>query len=157
MILCFNIMYYIKIMLTIKDSLQEYTEINYPDLKNKGVLLDIILYSLIAYSYYFGNSELYTKFFKYLFAFLFLRYIFSIITNYTITENQEQKAKVYFQLNSTIGIFVLVIFLGNFDLNFLTQMILVLIYAIFSSLINGYTTDNLLTVLVVYNLLQISI
>ena len=152
-------MYYINIMLAIKDSLKEYTEINYPDLKNKGVLLDIILYSLIAYSYYFGNSELYTKFFKYLFAFLFLRYIFSIITNYTITitENQEQKEKVYFQLNSTIGIFVLVIFLGNFDLNFLTQIILVLIYAIFSSLINGYTTDNLLTVLVVYNLLQISI
>ena len=147
-------------MLTVKDSLKEYTEKNYPDLKNKGVLLDIILYSLIAYSYYFGNSELYTKFFKYLFAFLFLRYIFSIITNYTITNytiTENQKEKVYFQLNSTIGIFVLVIFLGNFDLNFLTQMILVLIFAIFSSLINGYTTDNLLTLLVVYNLLQIQI
>lgn len=150
-------------MLIVKDSLKEYTEINYPDLKNKGVLLDIILYSLIAYSYYFGNSELYTKFFKYLFAFLFLRYTFSLFTNYTITESNDQKTqndkkeKVYFQLNSMIGIFVLVIFLGNFDLNFLTQIILVLIYAIFSSLINGYTTDNLLTVLVVYNLLHISI
>ena len=138
-------------MLTVKDTLQEYTKINYPGINNKGVLLDIILYSLIAYSYYFGNSELYTKFFKYFFAFLFLRYIFSIMTKYTT------KDKVYYQLNSTIGIFVLIIFLGNFDLNFITQIILVLIYTIFSSLINGYTTDNVLTVLIVYNLLQIKI
>lgn len=143
-------------MLTVKDSLQEYTIVNYPQLNNKGVFLDILLYSLIAYSYYFGNSDLYTKFFKYLFAFLLLRYIFSIITNYTIN-NQDTKNKVYYQLNSTIGIFVLVIFLGNFDLNFITQIILVLIYTLFTSLINGYTTDNLLTVLVVYHLLQISI
>lgn len=143
-------------MLTVKDTLQEYTIVNYPQLNNKGVFLDILLYSLIAYSYYFGNSDLYTKFFKYLFAFLLLRYIFSIMTNYTIN-NQDTKNKIYYQLNSTIGIFVLVIFLGNFDLNFITQIILVLIYTLISSLINGNTTDNLLTVLVVYNLLQISI
>lgn len=148
-------------MLTVKDTLQDYTKVNYPQLNNKGVFLDILLYSLIAYSYYFGNSELYTKFFKYLFAFLFLRYIFSIMTNYNYTIKSDtinnQDSKVYYQLNSTIGIFVLVIFLGNFDLNFITQIILVLIYVLISSLINGYTTDNLLTVLVVYNLLQISI
>lgn len=149
-------------MLTVKDSLQEYTKVNYPDLNNKGVFLDIIVYSLIAYSYYFGNSELYTKFFKYLFAFLLLRYIFSLMTNYTvksdtIKSDTVKDSKVYYQLNSMIGIFVLVIFLGNFDLNFITQIILVLIYTLFTSLINGYTTDNLLTVLVVYNLLQISI
>lgn len=139
-------------MLTVKDSLQEYTKVNYPDLNNKGVFLDIIVYSLIAYSYYFGNSELYTKFFKYLFAFLLLRYVFSLMTNYTIKDS-----KVYYQLNSIIGIFVLVIFLGNFDLNFITQIILVLSFTLISSLINGNTTDNLLTVLVVYHLLQISI
>ena len=151
-------------MLTVKDTLQEYTKVNYPQLNNKGVFLDILLYSLIAYSYYFGNLELYTKFFKYLFAFLFLRYIFSIMTNYNYTIKSDTKSdtinkdsKVYYQLNSTIGIFVLVIFLGNFDLNFITQIILVLSYALISSLINGNTTDNLLTVLVVYNLLQISI
>jgi hypothetical protein len=143
-------------MLTVKDSLYEYTIVNYPEINNKSVFLDIFVYSLIAYSYYFGNSELYTKFFKYLFAFLLLRYLFSVMTNYTINQDQI-KNKVYYQLNSTIGIFVLIIFLGNFDLNFFTQIILVLIYAIFSSLINGYTTDNLLTVLVVYNLLQIPI
>lgn len=144
-------------MLTVKDSLQEYTKVNYPNLNNKGVFLDILVYSLIAYSYYFGNSELYTKFFKYLFAFLLLRYIFSLMTNYTIKSDTVKDSKVYYQLNSMIGIFVLVIFLGNFDLNFITQIILVLIYTLFTSLINGYTTDNLLTVLVVYNLLQISI
>ena len=144
-------------MLTVKDSLQEYTKVNYPNLNNKGVFLDILVYSLIAYSYYFGNSELYTKFFNYLFAFLLLRYIFSLMTNYTIKSDTVKDSKVYYQLNSMIGIFVLVIFLGNFDLNFITQIILVLIYTLFTSLINGYTTDNLLTVLVVYNLLQISI
>jgi hypothetical protein len=144
-------------MLTVKDSLYEYTKVNYPEIINKGVFLDILVYSLIAYSYYFGNSELYTKFFKYLFAFLLLRYIFSILTNYTTKDTKDTKDKIYYQLNSTIGIFVLVIFLGNFDLNFITQIILVLSYATITSLINGYTTDNLLTVLVVYNLLQIPI
>ena len=150
-------------MLTVKDSLKEYSKVNYPEIINKSVFLDITLYSLIAYSYYFGNSELYTKFFKYLFAFLLLRYTFSIITNYTIKsdvkdkDTKDTKDKIYYQLNSTIGIFVLVIFLGNFDLNFITQIILVLSYTIITSLINGYTTDNLLTVLVVYNLLQIPI
>lgn len=147
-------------MLTVKDSLKEYSQVNYPEIINKSVFLDITLYSLIAYSYYFGNSELYTKFFKYLFAFLLLRYTFSIITNYTIksdVKDKDIKDKIYYQLNSTIGIFVLVIFLGNFDLNFITQIILVLSYATITSLINGYTTDNLLTVLVVYNLLQIPI
>ncbi len=147
-------------MLTVKDSLKEYSQVNYPEIINKSVFLDITLYSLVAYSYYFGNSELYTKFFKYLFAFLLLRYTFSIITNYTIksdVKDKDTKDKIYYQLNSTIGIFVLVIFLGNFDLNFITQIILVLSYTIITSLINGYTTDNLLTVLVVYNLLQIQI
>jgi hypothetical protein len=148
------------LMLTVKDSLKEYSQVNYPEIINKSVFLDITLYSLVAYSYYFGNSELYTKFFKYLFAFLLLRYTFSIITNYTIksdVKDKDTKDKIYYQLNSTIGIFVLVIFLGNFDLNFITQIILVLSYTIITSLINGYTTDNLLTVLVVYNLLQIQI
>jgi L-asparagine transporter-like permease len=150
-------------MLTVKDSLQDYTKVNYPELNNKGVFLDILVYSLLAYSYYFGNSELYTKFFKYLFAFLLLRYLFSILTNYTTKDTKDTKDKgdtkdkIYYQLNSTIGIFVLIIFLGNFDLNFITQIILVLSYATIASLINGYTTDNLLTVLVVYNLLQITI
>lgn len=142
-------------MLIVKDFFKEYTEINYPEIKNKSVFLDILVYSLIAYSYYFGNSELYTKFLKYLFAFLFLKYIFSIITNYTTII--DTKEKIHYQLNSTIGIFVLIIFIGNFDFNFLTKIILVLIYTIFSSLINGYATDNLLTVLLVYNLLQIHI
>ncbi len=138
-------------MLIIKDTLQEYTSVNYPDIKSKEIFVDIILYSLVAYSYYFGNSELYTKFIKYLFAFLFIRYIFNLITNYTY-----QDAKNHFQLNSYIGIFVLILFLGNFDLNIYTQCVLVFLYTLFTSVIYGYTTDNLLTVVLVYNLLQIN-
>lgn len=138
-------------MLVIKDTLQEYTKINYPDIKSKEIFVDIILYCLIAYSYYFGNSELYTKFIKYLLAFLFIRYMFNLITNYTYNDSKN-----HFQLNSYIGIFVLILFLGNFDLNIYTQCILIFLYALFTSAVYGYTTDNLLTVVLVYNLLQIN-
>ena len=138
-------------MLIIKDFLQEYTKVNYPDIKSKEIFVDIILYSLIAYSYYFGNSELYTKFIKYLLAFLLIRYLCNIITNYTYDDSKN-----HFQLNSYIGIFVLILFLGNFQLNIYTQCALILLYTLFTSAVYGYTTDNLFTIGVVYNLLQIN-
>lgn len=151
-------------MLVVKDILQDYTKLNYPDIYDKRVLVDIILYSLIAYSYYFGDHLLYTKFIKYLLAFLLIRYLFSIITNYTVNdilvkENTKDTLvtnKNHFQLNSTIGIFVLIIFLGNFELNIITQISIILLYTLFVSAIYGYTTDNLLTIIVVYNILQIN-
>jgi hypothetical protein len=139
----------------IKDSLQIYTENNYPDLKNKGIFLDIIIYSLLAYNYYFGNSEIYTIFFKYLFVFLLVRFLFNITTNYQ-KKNDKQEYKNYFQLDAYIGIFVLIIFLGILDLNIYTQIPLILLFTLFSSCIYGNTTNNLLTVVLVYNLLQVN-
>ena len=136
-------------MLIIKDAFQDYIQTNYPEISSQKIFVDIILYLLVAYTYYFGNLALYTKFIKYLSVFLLTRFLFNIITNYTYSDNKN-----HFQINSYIGIFVLIILLT--DVNIYTQGGLILFYTLFTSAIYGYTTDSLLTVMLVYSLLQVS-
>lgn len=147
----------------ITDNFQEYISNNFKDIKSMQInlLADIIIFGLIAYTYYITTSdhiETTTKLVKYIIIFFILRYIFSLITNYSKIET-ESKNKTYFQLNSHVAIFSLIILtITTLNLNIYTTYGLIIIYTLFISAINyGHTIDNFLTLLFIYNLLKIHI
>ena len=107
---------------------------------------DLILFVLIAYTYYVGNGELYTNILKYVIFVFILRYLLNLLTHYTNTETK----KTYYQLNSYVAIFSLLILLNPlFQFNIYTETIVILGYTLFLSAVRyGYTVDNLMTLLI---------
>jgi hypothetical protein len=139
---------------TIVDKFQDYMSNNVENIDKYNLSADVIIFCLIAYTYYTGNAELYTKIVKYSVIFLLIRYIASLVTNY-----QTSAKKSYFQLNGHIGIFTLLILTNAvFDLSIYTSFGILVSYTLFVSAIKyGHTVDNFITLLVVYNLLQYKI
>jgi hypothetical protein len=146
---------------TINDSFQNYISTNFKDIKSYNLLADIIIFGLLGYTYYISNIDhinVTTKLFKYIIIFFILRYVLNLITNYTL-DAKDTKPKTYFQLNSHVAIFAIIILTNTLlSLNVYTTYALIISYTLFISAIKyGYTVDNLVTLLVVYNLLQIHI
>lgn len=136
----------------VNDFIQEYSKTNYPNLQLNSIILDIVLYTLLGYSYYFGENDLYIEFSKYALVFLLSRYILAFLTSY------ETNGKKYFQLNFYIGMFSLVILINKMlNLHVYTQILLIGIYTLLSSMIYGNTVNNLFTVMLVYNLTSLHI
>ena len=133
----------------ISDQFQNYisNQVNSSSIK---ISIDIVIGFLMLYTYYTGNIELYTKIFKYSLVFFMSRYFLSLITNYKTDEN-----KTYFQLNGYVGLFtILILTNSHFDFSVYTTGLLLISFTIFSSAIKtGYTSDNFLTLLVIYNIL----
>jgi hypothetical protein len=140
-------------IVTVVDNFQEYISNNIKDIDKYNLTADVIILGLIIYTYYIGDVELYTKLIKYGVIFLLIRYIVNLITNFKIDE------KNHFQLNSHVAIFALLILTNKIlDLNSYTTGILIVSYTLFASAIKyGYTIDNFLTLLVIYNLLEYKI
>lgn len=116
-------------------------------LKKYHLWADLILFVLIAYTYYVGNGELYTRILKYVIFVLILRYILNHLTHYVDTTT----GKTYYQLNSYVAIFALLILLNDiFQFNIYTETIIIVGYTLFLSAVGyGYTVDNLMTLLIV--------
>ena len=134
--------------LVVTDNFQNYIQTNFPSVKDYSFVVDILLFCLIAYTYYFGNPELYTKLIKYTIIILLIRYLCNYITNYTLSSNDALvKSKNYFQINGHIAIFTLLILTNTLlDLNTYTIYGLLIGYTLFASAVNyGYTVDNLIT------------
>jgi hypothetical protein len=108
---------------------------------------DLILFCLAAYTYYVGNTEIYTNLLKYIIFVFLLRYILNIITHYT---NEETK-KTYYQLNSHVALFALLVLLNPvLQFNTYIETFVIISYTLFLSLVKyGYTIDNLMTLLIV--------
>jgi hypothetical protein len=146
----------------VTDKFQDYISHNIDGIQKYNLTADVIIFGLIAYTYYIGNAELYTKLTKYTIIFLLIRYIGSLVTNYKMKiedKNGKISEKTHFLLNSHVAIFALLILSNTLlDLNNYTIGILLVSYTLFVSAINyGYTVDNFLTLLVIFNLLQYKI
>ena len=71
----------------------------------------------------------------------------------------KETNKNYFQLNSYIALFTIIIFMNPlFRLNEMTKWILVSSFILFSSAVKyGFTVDNIITLIIVHQLVQIHI
>lgn len=111
---------------------------------------DIISGILLIYLFFTGNGIIYTNIAKSTLVFFLVRYLFNLITNFKNTEgNTEGKNK--FQLNGYLGFAIIVILMHPvLDLTNITKITLIVLYTLFLSGIgNGYTTNNIITSLLV--------
>jgi len=129
------------VTLKVKDLIHEHISI-----EKYHLWADLILFVLVAYTYYVGNGELYTTLLKYVIFALILRYLLNNLTHYTNTDTK----KTYYQFNSYVAIFALLILLNPlFQFNIYTETIVILGYTLFLSAVRyGYTVDNLITLLI---------
>lgn len=141
----------------IVDKLHNYIKSHF--LQNDKLLVmlnEIIFYGAFVYYYYFGPIQDSNQTFlilKYIIVVFCLRYFFNYITSYTV----HKKEVNYFQINSKIAIFaILILFLTNdTSLNNISSLILIFLYALLSSCAQyGYTVDNFLTLFVIYSLFK---
>ena len=118
------------------------------------MLNEFIFYGIFIYYYYFGpiqDSQQNFRILKYILFLFALRYLFNYITKYTVINNNKQEVS-YFQLNSKIGIFtILVLFLSIQHENIYPTLAIIFGYALLSSAAKyGYTVDNFITVGIIY-------
>lgn len=117
-------------------------------------LLNNILLVLLVYVFY-SNVEfpIFVKFIKYYVLILIIRYIISSVTNIKDVENNKR----YFQINSHIALFVLIILICienttfGLDENYYLSLGLVLIYALIVIITKyAYTYDVITTILLIH-------
>lgn len=146
-------------MIKVTDKFQDFIDksISKKNISNLTVLNDIIFYSIFIYYYYFGNFDDNLSIIKYTCIFFVLRYFLNYITTYKVIKNKVVKNNLNFILNSKIAIFsILVLFL--LKCNSKLGIILIFLYSLLNSAIKyGYTSNNLLTIIVVYYLFFINL
>lgn len=117
-------------------------------------LLNNILLVLLVYVFY-SNVEfpIFVKFIKYYVLILIIRYIISSVTNIKDVENNKR----YFQINSHIALFVLIILICienntfGLDENYYLSLGLVLIYSLIVIITKyAYTYDVITTILLIH-------
>lgn len=124
------------------------------------MLNELIFYCIFVYYYYFGpiqDTQQTFKIVKYIIAIFLLRYLFNYITAYKII--QDKKEVSYFQFNSKIAIFtLLVLFLSLGHENLYTTLAIIFSYALLSSAAKyGYTIDNIITVGITYFIVSLNL
>jgi len=135
----------------IKDNFSGFVNAKIPNIMDYNLMSELILFSLIALTYYNGNFELYIKIIKFMIIIFIIRYIFNTLTNY----RENGKKKNLFQLNSILALFAIIILSNNLNLNNWTVLSILIGYTLFlSATKNGYTVNNILTILIVYNLIN---
>lgn len=117
-------------------------------------LLNNILLVLLVYVFY-SNVEfpIFVKFIKYYVLLLVIRYIISSVTNIKDVENKKR----YFQINSHIALFVLIILIciesNTFELsnNYYLSVGLILIYSLIVIITRyAFTYDVITTILLIH-------
>lgn len=146
----------------VNDEFQNYINNNFPGIKKYSLLNDIIFYGIFIYYYYFGPIEDSVKNFlivKYIILVLVLRYIFNSLTN--LTEKKDETTVKYFQFNSKLAIFIILIFFLSDSSQSNTTLAIIGGYTLLISAINvdNFTVDNIFTavlILYVFSLTTIS-
>lgn len=149
-----------KLLLQVNDKFQNYIHENFPELKKYSILNEILFYSIFGYYYYFGPIQDSIQNFlivKYIISILVLRYVFNNLTNLTDL-NKDEKKTSYFQLNSKLAIFIIMILFlskteNTVNLNSNITLAIIIAYTLLTTTINMDTTtvDNIMTtVLVLY-------
>lgn len=135
----------------VDDTFQTKVNENCSTVNQYSLISDVILYGLIAFTYYYGDNVLHTRLVKYILFVLFLRYLLDFVTSY-----KDEDGKKNFQLNSRIAIFSLILMLSvNLELNVYTLWTLLVSYTLFVSSIGyGLTVNNFMTLFLVYTLVQ---
>jgi hypothetical protein len=150
-------------MFIIKDTFQEYMQNKFD--KNTLILInEILFYGIFVYYYYFGpiqDSQQNFTIVKYIAIIFILKYTLSYITNIkevTIDEKNIKNEKTYFQFNSKIAIFSILILFLSLNQNIIVTLSILFSYALLSSSADyGYTTDNLITIIIVYFLYSLKL
>jgi len=146
----------------VNDEFQNYINNNFPGIKKYSLLNDMIFYGIFIYYYYFGPIEDSVKNFlivKYIILVLVLRYIFNSLTN--LTEKKDETTVKYFQFNSKLAIFIILIFFLSDSSQSNTTLAIIGGYTLLISAINvdNFTVDNIFTavlILYVFSLTTIS-
>lgn len=156
-------------MLIIKDRFQEYIENNFSS-QMLVLMNEILFYGIFVYYYYFGpiqNSEQNFTIVKYIGIIFIIKYLFNYVTSISEVINSHKtkedkkdngdKEKTYFQFNSKIAIFSILILFLSMNQNVIVTLSILFGYALLSSGAKyGYTVDNILTVFVVYFLYSLN-
>lgn len=139
-------------MIVIRDRFQDYMQDKF-ETNSLVMLNELLFYGIFVYYYYFGmiqDSQQNITIFKYIGIIFVIRYLLNYITNMTIV-NESKEEMSYFQFNSKIAIFTILVLLLAHNEHFITSLIAILGYALLSSSAKyGYTVDNLTTVMIVY-------
>lgn len=146
-------------MIKVEDRFQNYIQDKF-DTNTLTMLNELIFYCIFVYYYYFGpiqDTQQTFKIVKYIIAIFLLRYLFNYITAYKII--QDKKEVSYFQFNSKIAIFtLLVLFLSLGHENLYTTLAIIFSYALLSSAAKyGYTIDNIITVGITYFIVSLNL
>lgn len=146
-------------MIKVEDRFQNYIQDKF-DTNTLTMLNELIFYCIFVYYYYFGpiqDTQQTFKIVKYIIAIFLLRYLFNYITAYKII--QDKKEVSYFQFNSKIAIFtLLVLFLSLGHENLYTTLAIIFSYALLSSSAKyGYTIDNIITVGITYFIVSLNL
>lgn len=144
-------------LIEVNDKFQDYIKVNFPNLNKYSLLNELLFYGIFVYYYYFGpisNSAQNFLIAKYIILVIVLRYVFNSLTsNLSVKENQTK-----YQLNSKLGIFIIMIlFLSKETNNITTTMLIIAGYTLLTSAIaiDSTTVDNILTtitILYIYSL-----
>ena len=139
-------------MIVIRDRFQDYMQDKF-ETNSLVMLNELLFYGIFVYYYYFGmiqDSQQNITIFKYIGIIFVIRYLLNYITNMTIV-NESKEEMSYFQFNSKIAIFTILVLLLAHNEHFITSLIAIFGYALLSSSAKyGYTVDNLTTVMIVY-------
>ena len=146
-------------MLIVEDRFQNYMQ----DKFNKNILSllnEIVFYGIFVYYYYFGpiqDSEKNFRILTYIIAIFVIRYMFHYTTKYTIVNELKEEVS-YFQFNSRIAIFTILILFLSLQIETPYTILLILFsYAILASAAKyGYTVDNLITVGITYFIVSLN-
>lgn len=154
-------------LLYVNDKFQNYVNKNFPEIKKYSLLNELIFYGIFIYYYYFGPIQDSVQNFlivKYIILVLVLRYVFNSLTNLTDInkEDKENKKISYFQFNSKLAIFIIIIFFlskTNDSLNSNTTLAIIFGYTLLTSAINteSTTVDNIYTVILILYVFSLSL
>lgn len=144
-------------MYVIEDWLQDNVKL---DISSIELFNNIFLFALVYIFYSNVDFPIFLKFIKYYILILCIRYILSSLT--TIKESKNNKR--YFQINSHIGLFLIIILIcietntfGLSDNNYLAP-ILTIIYSFIIILIkSGYTYDVIISILLIHYIFNLKI
>jgi hypothetical protein len=147
-------------MYVIEDWLRDNVKINISYVSYVELLNNIFLFALVYILYSNVEFTVFLKFIKYYILFLCIRYILSSLT--TIKESKNNKR--YFQINSHVGLFLIIILIcietntfGLGDNPYLASS-LIIIYSVIIILTKyGYTYDVIISILLVHYMFNLKI
>jgi hypothetical protein len=128
----------------ITDNFSNYFSSNF-NLNKYSIFSDIIFYGIIIYTYYIGMDFHYIL--KYIGIIFILRYTLGYLTNI------KKDGKTIYQINSNLAIYSILVLLlmKKYESNTYLEYTSIILYTLFLSAIgNGYTVDNIFTLMLVY-------